>query len=255
MCKGPHVQSTGQIKHFALLSIAGSYWRGDETKPQLQRIYATAWNTKKELEDYLTRLEEAKKRDHRVLGKQMKLFYFNPHAPGSPFFTPNGTIFYNELTSFMRDLYKQKGYKEVITPQIYDCDTYKTSGHYDNFHQNMFFIKQDKEYALKPMNCPGHCLFYKMGQYSYRDLPLKIAEFGKLHRFERSGVLHGMTRVRTMCQDDGHIFCTEDQLDAEIRSFIELLKEVYTTLGLENFVVKVATRPKKKVGSDALWDF
>ena len=254
LCKGPHVQRTGQIKEFALLSTAGSYWRGDETRQSLQRIYGTAWNTKKELGDYLEKLEEAKKRDHRVLGKQMKLFYFSHHSPGSPFFTPDGTIIYNELTSFIQELYIKRGYHEVITPQIYDCEMYKTSGHYDNFSKDMFFINQDKEYALKPMNCPGHCLLYKMGQYSYRDLPLRIADFGRLHRFERSGVLHGMTRVRTMCQDDAHIFCTEDQLDCEIKSFIEFLKEVYEKLGLEDIVVKVATRPDKRVGSDKLWD-
>ena len=254
LCKGPHVQRTGQIKEFALLSTAGSYWRGDETRQSLQRIYGTAWNTKKELKDYLERRKEAKKRDHRVLGKQMKLFYFSHHSPGSPFFTPEGTIVYNELTSFIRDLYLKRGYLEVITPQIYDCEMYKTSGHYDNFAKDMFFINQDKEYALKPMNCPGHCLLYKMDQYSYRDLPLRIADFGRLHRFERSGVLHGMTRVRSMCQDDAHIFCTEDQLSGEITSFIEFLKEVYEKLGLFDIDVKVATRPKKRVGSDELWD-
>lgn len=254
LCRGPHVQRTGQIKEFTLLSTAGSYWRGDENRQSLQRIYGTTWNNKKELKEYLNRLEEAKKRDHRVLGKQMKLFYFSPHSPGSPFFTPEGTTVYNELTSFIRQLYLKKGYHEVITPQIYDCEMYKMSGHYDNFAKDMFFINQDKEYALKPMNCPGHCLLYKMEQYSYRDLPLRIADFGRLHRFERSGVLHGMTRVRTMCQDDAHVFCTKEQLDSEIKSFIEFLKEVYEKLGLHNMVVKVATRPEKRVGDDNLWD-
>ncbi len=255
LCRGPHLQRTGQLKAFKLLSVAGAYWRGDEKNAQLQRIYATAWPDNKQLKAYLNRLEEAKKRDHRKLGKELGLFHFHQYAPGSPFFTPKGTVIYSELTKYIQQLYVKYGYKEVITPQIFDVEMFKTSGHYDNFAENMFFTEQeDRQYAVKPMNCPGHCVLYSMDMHSYRELPLKIADFGRLHRFERSGALHGITRVRTMCQDDAHVFCTPDQLSSEVTNFVSFLNEVYDTLGMNDFDVKIATRPEKRVGSDEEWD-
>ncbi len=255
LCRGPHVQSTGQIKAIKVLSIAGAYWRGDETKPQLQRIYATAFNDKKELNAYLLQLEEAKKRDHRRVGKDLGLFMFHQLSPGAPFFTGKGTIIYNSLVDLMREMYRKYNYEEVITPQIFDVDLFKTSGHYDHYRDNMYFAQTEEKIAsVKPMNCPGHCLLFAADRHSYRDLPRRVADFGRLHRFERSGVMHGLTRVRSFCQDDAHIFCTIDQMQTEIESFMKLTDEVYGILGMTNYKVLLATRPEKRLGSDAVWD-
>lgn len=255
LCRGPHVQSLGQIKAVKVLSLAGAYWRGDENKEQLQRIYATAFNSKEDLEKHLHNLEEAKKRDHRRLGKDLNLFVFHQFAPGSPFFTPNGTVIYNELQSFIRDKYKQYGYQEVITPQIYDLDLFHQSGHYENYRENMYFTKvDDRDFSSKPMNCPGHCLLYASDRKSYRELPWRVADFGRLHRNEKSGVMHGLTRVRSFSQDDAHIFCRMDQVQSEIEAFMTFLNEVYTSLGMNEYKVFLSTRPEKRMGEDSVWD-
>ncbi len=267
LCRGPHVQRTGQIKAVKLMSLAGAYWRGDEKREQLQRVYATAFADKKDLEQHLTRLEEAKKRDHRKLGKDLGLFMFHPYAPGSPFFTGKGATIYNELVGLMRDLYREFGYHEVITPQIFDVELFKTSGHYANYRENMYFTSIDqaaqkdqlegvdvRQSSMKPMNCPSHCLMFGAEKKSYRELPWRIADFGRLHRFERSGVMHGLTRVRTFCQDDAHIFCTRAQMKAEIVDFMRLTKKTYELLGMTEFRVLVATRPENRMGSDQVWD-
>lgn len=255
LCRGPHVQHTGQIKSLKVLYHSGSYWRGDETREQLQRIYATAFNDKKALKQYLHNLEEAKKRDHRKLGKELKMFSFSPLSPGAPFFSANGARVYNLLCEFMREKYEEYGYDEVITPQIYDVDLYHLSGHYDNYKENMYFTKIDeRDFSVKPMNCPGHCVMFGQEKHSYRELPKRVADFGRLHRYERSGVMHGLTRVRTFCQDDGHIFCTGEQLQGEIESFMKMLNEIYQTLGMPNYNIYLATRPEKRVGSDEIWD-
>lgn len=255
LCKGPHVQRMGQISAVKTLSIAGSYWRGDEKNPMLQRIYATAFNDKKELEEYLHNLEEAKKRDHRRIGKDLGLFYFHQLSPASPFFAPKGATVYNELQTFVREKYVKYGYNEIITPQVYDVDLYHQSGHYENYRENMYFTKVDeRDFSLKPMNCPGHCLLYQAERKSYRDLPWRVADFGRLHRYERSGVIHGLTRVRTFCQDDAHIFCRMDQLQEEITSFMTMLNEIYSTLGMNNYNIFLSTRPAKRMGEDSVWD-
>jgi threonyl-tRNA synthetase len=255
LCKGPHVQRMGQIKTVKVLSLAGSYWRGDEKNPMLQRVYATAFNDKKELEEYLHNIEEAKKRDHRKLGKDLGLFHFSQLAPGSPFFTPKGSIIYNQLQAFMRDKYLKYNYSEVITPQVYDVDLYHQSGHYENYRENMYFTKVDeRDFSLKPMNCPGHCVLYHAERKSYRELPWRIADFGRLHRYERSGVMHGLMRVRTFCQDDAHIFCRIDQMQSEISNFMTMLNEVYHALGMDNYKIYLSTRPAKRMGSDEVWD-
>lgn len=255
LCRGPHVQHTGQIKAIKLLSVAGAYWRGDETKDMLQRVYATAFNDKKALKEHLHNLEEAKKRDHRKLGKELGLFYLDKVSPGAPFFTPKGTTIYTELSNFIREKYKEYDYQEVITPQIYDVDLYKQSGHYDNYAENMYFTKiDDRDFSVKPMNCPGHCVLFGLEHRSYRDLPYRIADFGRLHRYERSGTMHGITRVRSFAQDDAHIFCTMDQMQEEIQQFMKFLNEVYETLGMTNYKVFLSTRPEKRMGSDEVWD-
>ena len=255
LCRGPHVQSTGQIKAFKLMSVAGAYWRGDEKNPMLQRIYATAFGDKKDLDAHLLQLEEAKKRDHRKLGKELGLFMFHEFAPASPFFTGKGTIVYNELQKYIRELYFKYDYQEVITPMVFDVELFKKSGHYQNYKDNMYFTTQDeRENGLKPMNCPSHCLLFGSEKHSYRELPLRMADFGRLHRYEKSGSLHGLSRVRSFCQDDAHIFCTLDQLKAEIGRFIELLNTIYSTLGMPNYKIKLATRPEKRMGSDEVWD-
>lgn len=255
LCRGPHVQRTGQIKAFKLLSVAGAYWRGDEKNPMLQRIYATAFKDKAELEEHLKNLEEAKKRDHRRLGKDLGLFQMHPIAPGSPFFTAKGATVYNQLQKFIRELYHKYNYGEVITPQVFDLDLFKTSGHWNNYKDNMYFMKVDeRDFGLKPMNCPSHCIMFGAEKHSYRDLPLKMADFGRLHRYERAGAMHGLTRVRTFCQDDAHIFCRVDQLKEEIGSFMELLNEVYKTLGMNEYKIFFSTRPEQRVGSDEVWD-
>lgn len=255
LCRGPHVQSTGQIKAFKLMSVAGAYWKGDQANQMLQRVYATAFQDKKELEEYLKNIEEAKKRDHRKLGKELGMFVFHPWAPGSPFFTGRGTVVYNELLKYMREMYFKYGYNEVITPQIFDVELFHKSGHYANYKENMFFTKVDeRDFSSKPMNCPSHCLIFGSTKHSYRDLPYRMADFGRLHRYEVSGALSGLTRVRTFCQDDAHIFCTVDQLQQEIKGFVQLLNEVYQKLGMSEYHVYLSTRPEKRIGSDEVWD-
>lgn len=255
LCRGPHVQRLGQIKAVKVLSLAGSYWRGEEKNKQLQRIYATAFADQKQLDEYLHNLEEAKKRDHRKLGKELGLFYFHSFAPGSPFFTPKGTTIYNALISFIREKYLQYGYEEVITPQVFDLDLFHQSGHYKNYRENMYFTRVDeRDFSMKPMNCPSHCLLYGSELRSYRDLPWRVADFGRLHRYERSGVMHGLNRVRTFCQDDAHIFCRVDQIQTEISSFMTMLNDIYRTLGLENYKVYLSTRPELRMGDDKVWD-
>ncbi len=255
LCRGPHVPNTSKLKAFKLLSIAGAYWKGDEKNQMLSRIYGTAFHSQKELDEHLKRLEEAKARDHRKLGKELGLYSFHPEAPASPFFHPKGTQVYNELVTYIRELYFKYGYSEVITPQILDVALWKTSGHYENYAENMYFTTaEEREYAVKPMNCPGHCLMFGSQKHSYRDLPIRYADFGRLHRFERSGVTHGLTRVRTFCQDDAHIYCTPDQIKTEMADFLALLKEVYDTFGFDGMRVALSTRPEKRLGSDAIWD-
>ncbi len=256
LCRGPHVQHTGQVKAVKVMSLAGAYWRGDQNNKQLQRVYGTAFNDKKEMSEYLHFLEEAKKRDHRKVGKDLGLFMFHDVAPGMPFFTSKGTTIYNELTNYMRELYVKYGYQEVITPQIFDVSLYKTSGHYHCYQDNMYFsdLGEKGVTGVKPMNCPSHCLLFAADKHSYRDLPLRIADFGRLHRYEASGALHGLTRVRSMCQDDAHIFCTHDQVPQEIATFMGMLKETYDTLGLKDFKVYLATRPAERIGSEEDWD-
>lgn len=255
LCRGPHVQKTGQIKAFKLLSVAGAYWRGDEKNPMLQRIYATAFRDTKEQEQYLKNLEEAKKRDHRKLGKELGLFQFHPWAPGSPFFTGKGATIYTELQTLIRELYRETGYQEVITPQIFDVELFKTSGHLANYKENMYFTRvEERDFASKPMNCPSHCLMFGAEKHSYKELPLRIADFGRLHRFELSGAMHGLTRVRTFCQDDAHIFCAMDQLQSEISGFMKLLNRVYDILGMNNYKIYLSTRPEKRMGAESYWD-
>lgn len=256
LCRGPHIQKTGQIKAFKLLSIAGSYWRGDEKRESLQRVYGTAFESKEALAEHMHLLEEAKKRDHRVVGKNLDLFTMVPeYAPGSPFFTPKGTHVYNALQNYMREKYEKFGYEEVITPQIFDTELYHKSGHYDNYKENMFFTETDgREFSVKPMNCPGHCLLYNTKKKSYRELPWRVADFGRLHRYERSGVMHGLTRVRTFCQDDAHVFCRMDQLQDEIAQVMTFLNEVYNELGMPEYKIFLSTRPEKRMGSDEIWD-
>ncbi len=255
LCRGPHVQRLGQIKAVKVLSLAGSYWRGDEKNKQLQRVYATAFADKAQLEEHLKNLEEAKLRDHRKLGKELGLFHFHQLSPGGPFFTSKGTVIYNQLQEYLRARYRVYGYSEVITPQIFDVDLFHQSGHYKNYVENMYFTKVDeRDFSFKPMNCPGHCLLYAAEKKSYKDLPWRIADFGRLHRFERSGVMHGLTRVRTFCQDDAHIFCTLEQMQSEIQHFMKMLKEIYSQLGLNEFTIYLSTRPEKRMGADEVWD-
>ena len=255
LCRGPHVPDTGKLKAFKLLSTAAAYWKGDEKNAQLCRIYGTAFVTTKELEEHLQRLEEARARDHRKLGKELGLFSFHPEAPASPFFHPKGTVVYNELVNYMRSLYARQGYSEVITPMAIDVGLWKTSGHYDHYVENMYFTTVDeREYALKPMNCPSHCLIYGNGRHSYRDLPIRYADFGRLHRYERSGVTHGLTRVRTFCQDDAHIFCAPEQMKVEMASFLAFIQNVYHTFGFDDLQVELSTRPEHRLGSDEIWD-
>lgn len=255
LCRGPHVQRTSQIKAVKVMSLAGSYWRGDEKNKQLQRVYATAFTKPEDLDEHLKLLEEAKKRDHRRLGKDLGLFHFSQLTPGAPFFTGRGTIIYNELVQYIRELYLKYDYQEVITPQLFDTELFKVSGHMDNYAENMFFTEvENRQFSSKPMNCPSHCVLFGMEKHSYRELPLRMADFGRLHRYERSGVMHGLTRVRSFCQDDAHIFCRQDQIQKEVESFIALLDEVYATLGMTNYITKLATRPEKRLGSDQLWD-
>ena len=254
LCQGPHVESTGKISAFKLLSVAGAYWRGDERRPMLQRIYGTSWESQEALDSYLTMLEEAERRDHRRLGRELDLFLFDPIAPASPFFLPKGAIVYTQLVDYVRGLYRRYGYQEVITPEIFSTDLWKRSGHYDHYLENMFLIQTgEREYGVKPMNCPAHALMYSTQLHSYRDLPLRLADFGRLHRFELSGATHGLTRVRTFAQDDAHIFCTPDQILSEVQAFIAMLMESYRTFGFAEPKVVMSLRPEKRVGSDEMW--
>jgi len=255
LCGYPHVESTGKVGAFKLMSIAGAYWRGDEHNQMLQRIYGVMFPTEAELADYLERLEEAERRDHRRLGRELELFFIDPIAPGSPFFLPKGATLYNLAQDFMRGLYKRYGYQEVITPQIFSTDLWKTSGHYDNYRENMYFIQdEDRELGVKPMNCPGHCLLYAASVHSYRELPIRYADFGRLHRFERSGTLHGLTRVRSFSQDDAHIYCTLDQVTDEISSNIRMMREAYSAFELGEPRFTLSLRPEKRMGNDEVWD-
>jgi threonyl-tRNA synthetase len=255
LCRGPHVPSTAAVKAFKLTSIAGAYWRGDSRNEQLQRIYGTAWANRKDLDAYLKRVEEAKQRDHRRLGPALDLFSLHPIAPGSPFFHPKGTVIYNLLVEYIRGLYGRYGYSEVVTPLIYKTDLWKTSGHYEVFRDDMFLMNvHDGEYGVKPMNCPGHCYLFAAKKYSYRDLPIRYADFSRLHHFEPSGVLSGLTRVRSFAQDDAHIYCTPEQLDAELEQFVAMTKEVYRVFGFDRIEVTLQTRPEKFLGRIELWD-
>jgi threonyl-tRNA synthetase len=255
LCRGPHVQKTSEIKAVKLMSVAGAYWRGSEKNPQLQRIYGVGFPTQAELDEYLHLLEEAKKRDHRKLGKELDLFSFHPEAPSSPFFHPKGTVIYNRLVQYVRALYGPYEYDEVITPQIMDVALWKTSGHYDNYKDSMYFTEVDeRQFAVKPMNCPGHTFIYASQKRSYRDLPLRLADFGRLHRYEKSGVTAGLTRVRTFCQDDAHIFCTPEQIESEMQRTIQMILNTYKLFGFDQMKIYLSTRPEKRVGSDELWD-
>jgi threonyl-tRNA synthetase len=255
LCRGPHVPSTGKLKHFKLMKVAGAYWRGDHRNEMLQRIYGTAWATKEELQQYLTMLEEAEKRDHRKLGRELDLFHMEDLAPGLVFWHPKGWTVWQAVEQYMRAVYRDNGYQEVKGPQILDKSLWEKTGHWDNYRDNMFTTESEKrEYALKPMNCPGHVLIFKQGIKSYRDLPLRYGEFGQCHRNEPSGALHGIMRVRGFTQDDGHIFCTEDQILEECVAYTALLQRVYKDFGFNQIIYKVATRPDKRVGSDGLWD-
>ena len=255
LCRGPHVESTGKVAAFKLMSVAGAYWRGDERNEMLQRIYGSAWESEEKLQEHLTRLEEAARRDHRKLGQELGLFFFNPIAPASPFFLPRGATLYNTLVAYVRDLYERYGYREVITPQVFDAELWKRSGHYDHYKENMYFTYVDeREFGVKPMNCPAAAMLYASELHSYRDLPLRYADFGRLHRFERSGVTHGLTRVRTFSQDDAHIFCAPEQVESEITWFIEMVQETYTLFGFDDVRVALSLRPEDRIGSDELWD-
>ena len=255
LCRGPHVPSTGKLKHFKLMKVAGAYWRGDHRNEMLQRIYGTAWATKDELQQYLTMLEEAEKRDHRKLGRELDLFHIDEHSPGTVFWHPKGWTVWQEVEQYMRRVYRENGYQEVKGPQILDKGLWEKTGHWDKYRENMFVTESEKrDYALKPMNCPGHILIFKQGIKSYRDLPLRFGEFGQCHRNEPSGGLHGIMRVRAFTQDDGHIFCTEDQIQAEVVAFTTLLQKVYRDFGFTDIIYKLSTRPEKRIGTEESWD-
>jgi len=255
LCRGPHVPSTGKLKHFKLMKVAGAYWRGDSKNEMLQRIYGTAWASKDDLQLYLKRLEEADKRDHRKLGRELDLFHIDEHAPGLVFWHPKGWSVWQTIEQYMRQVYRDNGYLEVKGPQIIDKSLWEKTGHWDKYRDNMFTTESEKrDYALKPMNCPGHILIFKQGIKSYRDLPLRYGEFGQCHRNEPSGGLHGIMRVRGFTQDDGHIFCTEDQILPECDTFTKVLKKVYQDFGFNDILYKVSTRPEARIGSDDLWD-
>ncbi len=264
LCRGPHLQHTGQLPAdaFKLMSVAGAYWRGDSNRPMLQRIYGVAFENREKLKAHLTFLEEAEKRDHRRLGREMKLFHMQEEAPGQIFWHPNGWTIYTELREYMRRRQRAGGYVEVNTPQVLDRKLWEASGHWEKYQDHMFIVEVDEEHArekainaLKPMNCPGHVQIYNQGLKSYRDLPLRIAEFGACNRYEPSGALHGIMRVRGFVQDDGHIFCAEDQIEGETARFIAFLSQVYADLGFHDWTIKLSTRPEKRIGSDESWDF
>ena len=255
LCRGPHVPSTGKLKHFKLMKLAGAYWRGDHKNEMLQRIYGTAWATKDDLQQHLTMLEEAEKRDHRKLGRELDLFHVDDHAPGMVFWHPKGWAIWQAVEQYMRQVYRDNGYQEVKAPQLLDKSLWEKTGHWDKYRDNMFTTESEKrDYALKPMNCPGHILIFKQGLKSYRDLPLRYGEFGQCHRNEATGGLHGIMRVRGFTQDDGHIFCTEDQILAECVAYTTLLQKVYADFGFKNIIYKIATRPAQRIGSDEIWD-
>ena len=261
LCRGPHLPSLKHIGAFKLTKLAGAYWKGDSKNKMLTRIYGTAWKNEKDLNAYLHSIEEAEKRDHRKIGKEMNLFHFQEEAPGMVFWHPDGWTIYRILQDFIRKKLEQYDYKEINTPQVVDRKLWEASGHWDKYRENMFITEIDEEHAnekrtnaLKPMNCPCHVQVYNQGLKSYRDLPLRYAEFGSCHRYEASGTMHGLMRVRGFTQDDGHIFCTEDQLEYETKLFIELLSDIYTELGFESFDIKLSTRPQTRVGSDEVWD-
>ncbi|MEJ6001761.1 threonine--tRNA ligase [Paucibacter soli] len=255
LCRGPHVPSTGKLKHFKLMKVAGAYWRGDHRNEQLQRIYGTAWASKDDLAKYLVMLEEAEKRDHRKLGKELELFHIDEHAPGVVFWHPKGWTVWQQVEQYMRAVYRDNGYQEVKGPQLLDKTLWEATGHWDKYRDNMFTTESEKrDYALKPMNCPGHILIFKHGIKSYRDLPLRFGEFGQCHRNEPTGGLHGIMRVRGFTQDDGHIFCTEDQILQECVNYTALLQKVYKDFGFTDIIYKVATRPEARIGSDEVWD-
>ena len=265
LCRGPHVNNLSQIGAVKVLHQSGAYWRGDENKSQLQRIYGTAFHTEKELKKHLRDLEEAAKRDHRKLGKEMGLFHFSDLATGHPFFTGAGTVVYNELKQFLREMYFKYNYEEVITPQVFSAELFNRSGHKQHFSDNMYRVIDDhslsskeeqavREFFLKPMNCPGHCVLYSFQKRSYRDLPWKVADFGRLHRREKKGVLHGLTRVNSMCQDDAHVFCTQEQLAREIENLLQMFKEVYDKLGLNEYKIVLSTRPEDSMGDVEVWN-
>jgi threonyl-tRNA synthetase len=255
LCRGPHVPSTGKLKHFKLMKVAGAYWRGDHRNEMLQRVYGTAWATKEELQQYLTMLEEAEKRDHRKLGRELDLFHIDDVAPGVVFWHPRGWAIWQVVEQYMRQVYKDTGYQEVKGPQILDRSLWEKTGHWQNYRENMFTTESEKrDYALKPMNCPGHVLIFKSQMRSYRDLPLRYGEFGQCHRNEPSGALHGIMRVRGFTQDDGHAFVTEDQILQECVDYTAKLQQVYRDFGFTDILYKVATRPENRVGSDELWD-
>jgi threonyl-tRNA synthetase len=255
LCRGPHVPSTGRLKHFKLMKLAGAYWRGDSKNEMLQRVYGTAWTKKDDLEAYLYRLEEAEKRDHRRLAKQLDLLHLQDEAPGMVFWHPKGWIVWQQIEQYMRQKFIEYGYQEVRTPAVMDRSLWEKSGHWDNYRDNMFTTaSENRDYAVKPMNCPGHVQIFNSGLHSYRDLPLRLAEFGACHRNEPSGALHGIMRVRGFTQDDAHIFCTEDQIEAEVADFIVMLQKCYADFGFNDVLVKLSTRPDKRVGSDESWD-
>src|SRR6184192_2446714 len=255
LCRGPHVPSTGKLKNFKLMRVAGAYWRGDSKNEMLQRIYGTAWAKKEDQDAYLKMLEEAEKRDHRRLATQLDLFHMQEEAPGLVFWHPKGWALWQQVEQYMRRVYRDNGYQEVRGPQILDRTIWEKTGHWANFKDSMFTTSsENRDYAIKPMNCPGHILIYNKGVRSYRELPLRYGEFGSCHRNEPSGALHGLMRVRGFTQDDGHIFCTEDQILAECAAFTKLLQAVYADFGFAEIIYKVATRPEKRVGADELWD-
>ncbi|MFP5400156.1 MAG: threonine--tRNA ligase [Gammaproteobacteria bacterium] len=255
LCRGPHVPSTGRLRHFKLMKVAGAYWRGDHRNEMLQRVYGTAWATKDDLQKYLTMLEEAEKRDHRKLGRELDLFHLDEHAPGLVFWHPKGWALWQQVEQYMRAVYRDNGYLEVKGPQLLEKTLWEKTGHWDKYRENMFTTESEKrDYALKPMNCPGHILIFKQGVKSYRDLPLRFGEFGACHRNEPTGGLHGIMRVRGFTQDDGHVFCTEDHILPECVAYTALLQKVYADFGFTEILYKVATRPEQRIGSDEIWD-
>ncbi len=255
LCRGGHMERTGDIKACKLLSAAGAYWRGNENNTMLQRIYGTAWESRDAQKGYLKRIEEAEKRDHRKLGRSLGLFFFDPIAPASPFFLPKGAQVMNNLIDYVKELYVKYGYQEVMTPQIFNTDLWKRSGHLEAYADNMYFVDVDeREFGVKPMNCPAAAMLYLADSHSYRELPMRMADFGRLHRNERSGVTHGLMRVRSFVQDDAHIFCTMDQIGTEVLSFLDMVEESFTTLGFDSYRFELSLRPEKRVGSDDMWD-